>query len=166
MKAYLGLGSNIGNRLRNLQSVLDHLNVVTGISLEAVSPVYETNPIGGPAQPEYLNAAIEIETDKCPEKLLKHCLDIEKKMGRYRRERWEPRIIDIDVLLYGKLILNSPNLVIPHPFMHERAFVLQPLADIAPDIVHPVLGLTVNEMLARIEKSGITKAYSLKFTAK
>ena len=157
MKAYLGLGSNIGDRLENLRGALYHLNNAPEILVQKVSPVYETIPVGGPQQPDYFNAAVEIDTNLEAENLLELCLSFEQKMGRIRGVHWGPRIIDMDILLYGELIINTERLKIPHHHMHERAFVLKPLADIAPDIMHPVLGLTVREMLAGVGDSGVRK---------
>ena len=157
MIACLGLGSNIGDRLENLRGALYRLNNVTENWVRKISPVYETIPVGGIQQPDYLNAAMEIETGLEAESLLNVCLSIEQEMGRIRRERLGPRIIDIDILLYGELILNTDQLTLPHPHMHERAFVLKPLADIAPDYVHPVLGQTVRGMLLQVGDPGIRK---------
>ena len=157
MKAYLGLGSNIGDRLENLRSALSRLNNISGIRVQKVSPVYETLPVGSPQQPDYLNAVVEIETYLEAEKLLAVCSCIEQDMGRIRRVHWGPRVIDIDILLFGELILNTEQLTVPHPRMHERAFVLKPLADISPDYIHPVLGLTVGEILVKIDEAGVRK---------
>ena len=157
MKAYLGLGSNIGDRLENLRSALSRLNNISEIRVQKVSPVYETLPVGGPQQPDYLNAVVEIETYLEAEKLLAVCSCIEQDMGRVRRVHWGPRVIDIDILLFGELILNTEQLTVPHPRMHERAFVLKPLADISPDYIHPVLGLTVGEILVKIDEVDVRK---------
>ncbi|HUT63738.1 MAG TPA: 2-amino-4-hydroxy-6-hydroxymethyldihydropteridine diphosphokinase, partial [Anaerolineae bacterium] len=110
-----------------------------------------------PQQPDYLNAVVEIETYLEAEKLLEVCSCIEQDMGRIRRVHWGPRVIDIDILLFGELILNTEQLTVPHPRMHERAFVLKPLADISPDYIHPVLGLTVGEILVKIDEAGVRK---------
>ena len=155
MKAYLGLGSNTGDRFENLKKAVQQLNTQSGIRVQRVSPVYETVPMGGPEQSYYLNAVVEIETTLEAENLLTCCLNIEKEIGRIRTVHWGPRIIDIDIELYGQLVVKATELTIPHPLMHERAFVLRPLSDIAPDFVHPVLGLTVKELLARVEDSGV-----------
>ena len=126
-----------------------------GINVKNVSPVYESAPVGGPGQPDYLNAVIEIETTLDEVELLKACLCIEKDMGRVRKERWGQRNIDIDILFYNCLIIETGELTIPHPLIHKRAFVLQPLLDIAPDFIHPVLGKTVNELKSEVILSGI-----------
>ena len=160
--AYLGLGSNLGDRLANIQEAVDRLAKVHGVSLQKVSPVYETLPAGGPEQPDYLNAATEIVTSLDAVCLLDACLAIEDVMGRVRGERWGPRNIDIDILLYGGERIVTDRITVPHPRMHERVFVLQPLADIAPDAVHPPTGLSVGELLGRVNVSGIRKMEKMK----
>jgi 2-amino-4-hydroxy-6-hydroxymethyldihydropteridine diphosphokinase len=129
-RCFLALGSNLGDRLANLQEAVDrlaqHLRVLRS------SRVYETAPVG-PAQPDYLNAVLEVETDLAPEELLRRCLAVEEAMGRVRAERWGPRVIDVDVLTYGRETIDAPDLVVPHPRMHGRAFVLVPLAELTAD---------------------------------
>ncbi|MCE5250696.1 2-amino-4-hydroxy-6-hydroxymethyldihydropteridine diphosphokinase [bacterium] len=164
--AYLGLGSNLGNRLANLREAVDRLAMVHGVVIQKISPVYETLPEGGPEQPDYLNAAVEIGTSLDAVLLLGACSAIEDDMGRIRGERWGPRTIDIDILLYGGARISTDRLTVPHPRMHERAFVLQPLADIAPDAVHPPTGLTVGELLGRAGASGIRKMENMKLKIK
>ena len=131
MRAFLALGSNLGDRQAYIDAaVADMPDVV------AVSPVYETDPVGGPAdQPPYLNAVVELDTDLSPRRLLELCQRLEAKAGRVRTERWGPRTLDVDVLLVGDLVVNEPDLVVPHPRMWERDFVLRPLADLAPELV-------------------------------
>ena len=163
MKAYLGLGSNKGDRTSNMREAVHRLSNIDHIIIGNISPVYETAPVGGPEQTDYLNAVIELETDLNAEELLNTCRGIEKDMGRIRKEHWGPRIIDIDVLFWGQIVFTSPSLTVPHPRIHERAFVLRPLADIAPDMVHPVFGLTVREMLEKVGETGIKKAVPLEF---
>ena len=132
------------------------------VAVKKISHIYETDPEGNPEQPDYLNAAVEIETVLNPAELLKVCLGVEKEMGRVKLEQWGPRNIDIDLLFYGNLILKTVDLTVPHPFMHKRGFVLHPLSDIAPDIVHPVIGLTVNELKVKAGQAGIEKKDDLK----
>ena len=153
--AYIGLGANLGDRIGRLRAAVRLLGSGQGIAVRRCSPVYETEPVGGPPQGRFLNAVLEIETGLSPELLLERCGEIENEMGRVRLERWGPRIIDIDILLYGNAIVRSETLEIPHPRMHERTFVLAPLADIAPGLVHPVLGVTVNDLLDRTGRYGI-----------
>jgi len=116
----------------------------------AVSPFIETAPVGGPPEsPDYLNAVAAIETELAPKELLEALLTVEHKLGRIRAERWGPRTIDLDLLLYDEVVIDEPDLTIPHPRMHERRFVLEPLAAIAPDVVHPVLHTSIRELLAK-----------------
>lgn len=133
MLAYLGLGSNLADRLENLQRAVDLLDEHEGLHLLRSSRVYETEPVGGPEQPDFLNAVIEVDTERSPRELLGACLEVEVAMGRIREERWGPRPIDVDLLTYGDLVLDEPDLVLPHPRMHERAFVLVPLTELCPD---------------------------------
>lgn len=130
-KSYLGLGSNLGDRLTNLQRAVD-LFAAAGIRVRRSSRVYETDPVG-PPQPDFLNAVVEVETDLSPRELLRTCLGIEVQLGRVRDERWGPRTIDIDLLTYGRERIEEPDLVVPHPRMHERGFVLVPLGELDPD---------------------------------
>jgi 2-amino-4-hydroxy-6-hydroxymethyldihydropteridine diphosphokinase len=132
MRAYLALGSNLGDRLANLRTALAGIPGVV-----AVSAVYETDPVGGPEQGRYLNAVIAVETDARPRQLLDLAHRLEDEAGRIRLERWGPRTLDVDVLLVGDLIVDEPDLQVPHPRMDERDFVLGPLADVAPELVEP-----------------------------
>ncbi len=153
--AYLGLGSNLGHRESHLQETLIHLEN-RGVRVLAMSPIYETEPWGLVDQPRFLNAACAIETDLPPLILLNLTQSIEKRMGRVRTVRYGPRPIDLDILLYGDLTLTTPRLCIPHAGMLERATVLIPLADIAPDQRHPVTRRTVVEHLAFLgDTSGV-----------
>jgi 2-amino-4-hydroxy-6-hydroxymethyldihydropteridine diphosphokinase len=132
VRAYLGLGSNLGDRLANLQHAVHRLGRAEGVRVLRSSRVYETDPVG-PPQPDYLNAVVEVETDLSARELLRTCLGVEVELGRVRDERWGPRTIDIDVLSYGDERVDEPDLVVPHPRMHERAFVLVPLAELDAD---------------------------------
>jgi 2-amino-4-hydroxy-6-hydroxymethyldihydropteridine diphosphokinase len=154
---HLGLGTNLGDRLANLKSSLDRLATHPDIGIAHVSPVYETDPVGGPEQPCFLNAAAAIETSLSASDLLAVIRSIEIESGRKKTVRWGPRVLDIDILLYGDTVLKSDTLTVPHPGMHERAFVLVPLADIAPDALHPVFGTTVSQLLSSVDTSGIRK---------
>jgi 2-amino-4-hydroxy-6-hydroxymethyldihydropteridine diphosphokinase len=131
-RAYLGLGSNLGDRGAWLQGAVDGLAATDGITVAAVSPVYETDPVGGPEQPEYLNAVVAVDTDLSPRQLLEVAQRLEDEAGRVREERWGPRTLDVDVLLVGEEDVDEPDLVVPHPRLYERAFVMVPLADVDP----------------------------------
>lgn len=146
-RAYLGLGSNVGDKRRNLDEARRQLEGSPGISVLKVSSYRKTEPVGGPPQDNFLNAAMEIETTLAPEELLKRCLEIEAAMGRRRQVHWGPRIMDIDILIYDKLVLDSPTLKIPHPLMHLRRFVLEPLSEFAPDMLHPAKNKTMLQLL-------------------
>jgi 2-amino-4-hydroxy-6-hydroxymethyldihydropteridine diphosphokinase len=152
---YLSLGANLGNRQANLDQALKLIS--ERMRLGKVSSIYDTEPVGLVNQPRFLNLACEVFTRLTPEGLLALLKGIEQKMGRYSRSG-EPRIIDIDIVLFGDQIINAPNLVIPHPKMHERSFVLIPLAEIAPDFVHPVLKKTIKELNKAVkEVQGVMK---------
>lgn len=159
MLVYLGLGSNIGDRYKNIFDALEHLKNENGIKVGQKSRLCETVHHGGPEQPDYLNAVVEINTDKEPEDLLRICLDIEKRMGRIRKEKNGPRNIDIDILFYGNSVIEKADLKIPHPLLQKREFVLFPLYEIAPNLFHPVLKMTVKEMKERLPENGIIKLY-------
>jgi len=147
--AYLALGANLGDRRRNIQSAVELLRATAGTSVTKVSSLHETAAVGGPAgSPAFLNAAAEVETSLEPAALLARLLEIERLLGRERREKWGPRTIDLDVLLYDDRVVDEPHLHIPHPLMHQRRFVLAPLAEIAPGAIHPVLKRSVAELLA------------------
>ena len=144
--AYIGIGSNIGNREENCKLAIRLLKE-NGIRVKKQSGMFETEPWGVKDQPKFINMAIEIETGKKPEELLGILKNIERHIGRPETIKWGQRVIDLDILLYSDLIIETPQLEIPHPFMHEREFVLKPLAEIAPHKKHPVSGKTIKEML-------------------
>jgi 2-amino-4-hydroxy-6-hydroxymethyldihydropteridine diphosphokinase len=145
--AYLSIGSNLGDRVATLRSALDELSRA-GIPVARTSPVYETEPIGCPEQPWFLNMAAAVQTDMPPRALLSCCLDIEARHGRIRPFPGAPRTLDLDILLIENLILDEPDLTIPHPRMTQRRFVLVPLSDIAPEAFHPVSKEAIRSLLA------------------
>lgn len=133
VRAFIGLGSNLGDRLRNLQRAVDLLSGSDAVTVTRSSRVYETDPLGGPPQPDYLNAVIEVDTDLSARELLRTGMGVEIDLGRVRDERWGPRTIDVDLLTYGDERIEEPDLEVPHPRMHERGFVLVPLGELDAD---------------------------------
>ncbi len=144
---YLNLGSNLGDRLQNLKMAIKKIEESDFISIQKISPVYETDPVGYEDQPRFLNLVVLAETALKPLLLLDCLLDIEKKMGRKKEKKWRPRNIDMDILLYDDLIVNSDRLILPHPQMHQRRFVLVPLTQVNPNLLHPLLKKNVEELL-------------------
>jgi 3-oxoacyl-[acyl-carrier protein] reductase len=150
--AYIALGSNLGDRRGFLDQALAALRTRPGIEVVYVSSYHETAPVGGPpGQGNYLNAAAELRTTLEPQELLRVLLDVEQTLGRERHERFGPRTIDLDLLLYGEVVCDEPDLIVPHPRMHERRFVLEPLAEIGDQVVHPVLKRTVRFLLEKLQ---------------
>jgi len=138
--AYIALGANLGDRRGNIDRAVELLRATPGVRVTKISNLLENPAVGGPADsPAFLNAVAEIETSLPSRALLERLLGIEHQLGRQRRRKWDPRIIDLDVLLYGDAVVDEPDLRIPHPLMHERKFVLDPLKEIAPDAIHPTL---------------------------
>lgn len=159
-KAYIALGTNLGERLENLKLALELIDTEGGLEVKSVSSVYETKPVGGPDQGYFLNACALIKSDLTPTMLLLKLLEIENKMGRIREERWGPRIIDLDLLIYENVTMNTPLLELPHPRLTERDFVLLPLCDIAPDLVIARGGKTVYNHLSTRPKADDVTRYS------
>ncbi|NEP16273.1 MAG: 2-amino-4-hydroxy-6-hydroxymethyldihydropteridine diphosphokinase [Leptolyngbya sp. SIO4C1] len=151
----IGLGSNLGDSQTVLLSALDRLNAAD-TRVTARSHLYQTAPIG-PAQPDFLNCCACLQTRLPPAQLLQRLLDIEAQFGRIRRERWGPRTLDIDLLLYESQVLETPALTLPHPRLHERAFVLVPLSEIAPNWQHPRLHQSVAALAERCDRSGVRR---------
>lgn len=145
MAVYIALGANLGDRRANMAEALRLLP--PDATVEAVSPLYESEPQPPAPPPSYYNAAARIETKLAPHDLLRHLKDIERHLGRTDTTHWAPRLIDLDIALYDGLLLDEADLVIPHPRLHERAFVLQPLLDLDPALVHPRLGITLASLL-------------------
>jgi 2-amino-4-hydroxy-6-hydroxymethyldihydropteridine diphosphokinase len=161
--AFIGLGSNLhshhGDRQRHLEMALGAMSRIGRVI--KTSSIYETDAWGVDGdQPDYLNQVAMIETGLGPSALVEAMLGIEAEIGRVRTERYGSRTIDLDVLFLGNLVINEPGVQIPHPRLHERAFVLVPLADVAPDFVHPVLGTTLDKLLRGIGNSGVRRLYS------
>lgn len=160
--AYIGIGSNMGSPLANCRRALILLEEHSDIKVVARSSFYETEPVGGAGRNWFINAAAEISTGLEPDLLLKSLLEIENAMGRIRKVKWGPRIIDLDVLLYEKRVIKTPQLEIPHPEMHRRRFALTPLIELAPRQVHPVARKTIQQLLSELpEDDQVVKIHAL-----
>ncbi|HET6400412.1 MAG TPA: 2-amino-4-hydroxy-6-hydroxymethyldihydropteridine diphosphokinase [Candidatus Kapabacteria bacterium] len=154
-RAFIGLGSNVEPRLGYLQSAMNGLRTLGEIV--NVSSIYETEPVGGVPQPDYLNAVVELRTPLGPLELAVRLKALEAALGRTARPRWHEREIDLDLLFYGDLVMNSPELTLPHPEIPKRAFVLVPMAELHPDFIHPILKKTMKNQTDEIEMSGVQK---------
>lgn len=159
---YLSLGSNSGDRLRFLKEAIKKIDAAEEVSVEKISPVHETEPKGTRNRGWFLNLAIQVHTSLDPFSLLECLSGIEDGMGRTREEKWGPREIDIDILLYDDRTLSSDRLTIPHPRMHQRKFVLLPLEQIAPRLIHPLLKKSVGELIKSCEDDSVMRPYSEK----
>jgi 2-amino-4-hydroxy-6-hydroxymethyldihydropteridine diphosphokinase len=148
--AYVSFGSNLRNRLQNIKRGLQLVSRNRSITITKKSSLYETEPVGYENQGWFLNGVIEIETNVSPHKLLSLLKKVERIMGRKRRIRWGPREIDLDILLYNQRCIDTPGLIIPHPCMHERGFVLVPLVEIAPQVIHPIFKKSAQQLLAEL----------------
>ena len=152
--AYIGMGSNLGERHATLRAAVKKLEATDGIRVVKVSRFRETEPVGGPPQDAFLNAAVQVETNLEPERLFEAIQRIEDAFGRTRTVRWGPRTLDLDLLLYGNWVIATPALQVPHPLLHERRFVLEPLCDISPHIIHPVLRKSMEELFHALPPRG------------
>jgi 2-amino-4-hydroxy-6-hydroxymethyldihydropteridine diphosphokinase len=152
--AYIGIGSNLEDKRHNCLTAIERIEQIPGCQTTGYSDWYLTRPVGVKGQEWYVNGVVSLSTKIPPLGLLKRLLAIESDMGRVRRERWESRIIDLDILLYGREIINEEDLTVPHPLMHLRKFVLVPLVQLAPELIHPSLGVTMAELLGRIQNNG------------
>ena len=157
----IALGSNLGDRLTTLEKALVALDKIPNITLKSLSSWYQTAPVG-PPQPDYLNGCALLEVQLPPQKLMSTLLGVEKEFGRVRRQRWGARTLDLDIIFLGDLVIDTPNLKIPHPRREERAFVLMPLAEIAPNWLDPLTGKTVKQLLQGVDCSGVQLIYPRK----
>jgi 2-amino-4-hydroxy-6-hydroxymethyldihydropteridine diphosphokinase len=154
---YIGVGSNLGDKPHNCRHSLQRINQLPGCKVTACSDIFKTEPEGVTGQDWYANCVAEIKTRHTPFQLLKDLLAIEYDMGRVRTKRWESRIIDLDILLFGQAIIESNNLTIPHPLLRKRRFVLEPLVQLAPDLVHPVLNVTIRQLFNELPKGSFAE---------
>jgi len=148
--AFIGLGSNLGDRHAYISNAIEILKSTQGIVVNTVSKVCETKPVGYANQPDFLNCVAEISTSLSPYELLDVCMLIENELDRKRIMKWGPRTVDLDILFYGNVLIESDRLTIPHPFLHERGFVLLPMLEIAPNFIHPKLNITIKQLCERL----------------
>lgn len=154
--AFVALGANLGDRRTALAGAISALRAAPGVTVEAVSALYETAPVGGPeGQDAFLNGAARISTTLTPDALLDLLLEIEQSFNRVRVERWGPRTLDLDLLFYGDQAFETPRLTVPHPRLHDRRFVLAPMADVGADLIHPVLKRSVAALLDDLPKDDL-----------
>lgn len=148
--AYIGIGSNLGDKVSNCRYAINRINELPSCQVTRCSAIFKTEPDGVTGQDWYANCVAEVQVTQIPSHLLKGLMGIESDMGRVREKRWEARIIDLDILLFGQQVIESHSLNIPHPLLHKRRFVLEPLFQLGPDLVHPVLKVTVGQLLNRL----------------
>ena len=152
--AYIGIGSNIGHKIDNCKKAISLMGRLEGCSVRLQSPFYRTEPVGVEGQDTFVNGVVCVDTDLSAASLLKQLLKIETDMGRVRLKKWDARVIDLDILLFGVRVINKPDLIVPHPLMHLRRFVLTPLLQIAPDLIHPVLRKSMQELAGSLSGDG------------
>lgn len=155
IEVFLGLGSNVGDRQGHIDQALTQLDTENQIRIDSISSIIKTSPIGWTDQAQFLNGVVKIETALSPFDLLKTIKRIEIQVGRKKRRRWGPREIDLDILIYGDLVLDHPQLTIPHPEMIHRRFVLEPFSEIQPDFVHPTQNRTIRQLLLQLPKEAV-----------
>src|SRR3972149_2663333 len=156
-RVFIGIGSNLGDREGNLREAIRLAEAGEGLSVVRASSFYESEPWGVEEQPRFVNAVFEARTSLGPRGLLGYLKGIEAKMGRVPTGKWGPRLIDMDIILYGERVIKEGDFEVPHPRAHERAFVMVPLSEIAPDAAHPVLGLTASEIAGGLDKAGLRR---------
>lgn len=152
--AYIGIGSNIGHKIDHCKRAISLMGKLEGCSVRLQSPFYRTEPVGVEGQDTFVNGVVCVDTDLSALTLLKRLLKIETDMGRVRLKKWDARVIDLDILLFGSRVINKPDLIVPHPLMHLRRFVLTPLLQIAPDLIHPVLCQSIKELAGVVPENG------------
>ena len=155
IEVFLGLGSNVGDRQGHIDQALTQLDTENQIRIDSISSIIKTSPIGWTDQPQFLNGVVKIDTALSPFDLLKTIKRIEIQVGRKKRRRWGPREIDLDILIYGDLVLDHPQLTIPHPEMIHRRFVLEPFSEIQPDFVHPTQSRTIRQLLLQLPEEAV-----------
>jgi 2-amino-4-hydroxy-6-hydroxymethyldihydropteridine diphosphokinase len=157
MKAFIGLGSNLGDREANIRQALQFLEQLPETTIVRGSSLYDTEPVGVPDQPNFLNGVVQIETHLAPRQLLWNLMLIERRLGRVRTQQWGPRVIDLDLLLYGEEVVDEDDLQVPHPHMTQRSFVMVPMVEIDPLLVHPVTNQTMLSILQRLGADPLVK---------
>lgn len=153
--AYISFGSNMGDKVESLRQAVSFLQQHPSIEVTKVSSIYDTDPVGYEDQDLFMNLVVEVKTSLGAESLLDACQEIEQQLKRVRLIRWGPRTMDLDIILYGDEIIETERLIVPHPRMHERAFVLVPLAEIAPNVIQPVENTSITELLAQVGEEGV-----------